>query len=104
MANARMSTLIEVAGARRAGAELTQAIKDAGGARGTGIVWATLAKWVDAGLLTKDVSAGIRSPRYFLTQAGVDEAKRGRAAQRLAAARKREKDRKRRPTRGRRAA
>jgi hypothetical protein len=99
MGNHRHSTLIEVVGRKRAGADITKAIKEADGARGTGVRWATLTSWVVSGLVVKDVSAGIRSPVYRLTQAGFEAAAAGREAQRAAAARKAPRSGKRTPRR-----
>lgn len=89
MANPSRATFVAVAGLKRAGADLTDAIERARGARGTGVAWATVARWVAAGWVRRDAPKGTRDARVWLTDAGVEAAREGRAAQKLAASRKR---------------
>lgn len=76
MTNSVKSTLIDVVGRKKAGANLTKAIEDAPGLRGTGVSYGTLARWIAAGLIERTrTSAGTR---YTLTAKGAEEAQRCR--------------------------
>lgn len=66
------TSLIEIAAGAKAGDDVTDAINSAGGNRGTGISFGTLARWVEDGLVRKTKTPA--GSRYKVTAKGVREA------------------------------